>query len=71
MQIVEIASSVTEGQITNVVFDACRANEDRNERNINGFNVRFNLKANGEYQVTVRNAEVVVVAFANVDEFDI
>lgn len=69
---VEIAEQHANSQIEDVIFDACRANEKRIEKNVRGFNVQFaplDWKET-EHRVTVRDEEGVIIAFATVDKFD-
>ena len=62
--------NITESTAMNLIFDACRANERREPRNVGDYRVTFGLRADGTHDVIMRNAKGVVVATAVVDEFD-
>lgn len=71
MQNVKTSVKITEGKATDLIFDACRANEARNEwKNAEGYAVTFKLCADGMHEAALRNPSGEVVALANVDEFD-
>ena len=72
MQNVEFtAAKITEGKAENLIFDACRANEDRADwKNAEGYAVTFKLCADGTHEAALRDASGEVVALANVDSFD-
>lgn len=58
---------VNEGRNENAIFDACRANEKRENKD----GVSFLLLANGDYEATFRNADGIVETIVKVDEFDV
>lgn len=59
--------SITETQATEAIMNACRANPARETRG----NVSFlPTPVIGGHEAIVRNAYGIVVALANVDEFD-
>lgn len=60
-------AGITEGKAVELILNACRANENREDR----MNVTFNWFACGHlYEATLRNEEGFVVAIACVDQFD-
>lgn len=62
---------IRESTITNVIFDACRANEAREPRSIGGFSVTFTPLPNGvEHEAAVCDTTGAVVGLAVVDRFD-
>lgn len=65
----------TETLATEYILHACRANEGRKPRftfQENGLTkVTFTELMDGTHEACLRNADGVVVALANVDEFDI
>jgi len=64
-------TQISEGKATGLIFDACRANEDRNDwKNAEGYAVSFRLRTDGDYEAALRNPEGIVVALAVVDKFD-
>lgn len=69
-----LETTMTEGKATEIIFKACRDNEQRNPATIAycGYNydVTFKLNADGTHEAAVRNFEGVVVAIAKVDKFD-
>lgn len=67
MQNLRHKNSLTEWQAANAIFNACRANENREPR----AGVTFNLLANGEHEAALRDADGVVVALAWVDWLDV
>lgn len=64
--------AITESLATDLIFNACRANEDRSDwQNGDGYSVTFKLFINGrEWEATLRDAAGTVVAIATVDKFD-
>lgn len=62
---------ITETLATEYILNGCRANELRYMRRIGGGKVTFTFLADGTHEACLRNADGVVVALANVDEFDI
>jgi hypothetical protein len=64
---IEHASKANIGRNENAIFDACRANPNRENRG----RVTFLLLASGDYEATLRNAEGIVVCIAKVDKFDV
>ncbi len=60
------AATITEGKATEAIFNACRGNEDRAPKG----NVTFRVTMTG-HEAALRDADGVVIALANVDEFDI
>ena len=75
MQNLTHAPEVTEGMATEAITQACRANEKREVRkgSVGGSwcKVSFTLLADGTHEAALRNADGIVIALANVDEFDI
>ena len=60
--------SKTQAARENEVFDACRANQNREARG----NVTFsNTLVDGDHEVYLRDAEGVVVMICKVDEYDV
>lgn len=71
MQNVQTSAKITEGKATDFIFDACRANEDRNNwKNAEGYAVTFKRCADGTHEAALRDPCGEVVALANVDSFD-
>ena len=71
MQHLTFAPFVTETFATETIFNACRDNPERNTYNGSGMvRVTFTLLADGTHEACLRNGHGVVVALANVDEFD-
>lgn len=58
---------ISEGKAIEAIFNACRSNEKREERG----NVSFMLCANGSHEAILRDEAGVVIALANVDEYDV
>lgn len=56
---------ITETKAMDAIFNACRANPSREAKG----NVTFRPTISG-HEAALRNAEGVVIALANVDEFD-
>jgi hypothetical protein len=50
----------------NAIFDACRANENREAKG----RVTFMLLASGDYQAALRDEDGIVVTLCKVDKFD-
>lgn len=64
---------VNETEVTEAIFNACRNNAARKPHRCMrapGFSVSFTMLADATYEACVRNEQGVVVALANVDEFD-
>jgi hypothetical protein len=61
---------VKKADAQNAIFDACRANDSREPRNVGRFTVTFSLLSSGDYGVAVRDLSGMVVALAKVDKFD-
>lgn len=59
-------AEITEGNAMEAIFNACRANEDRAPKS----NVTFTVTTNG-HEAALRDANGVVVALADVDQYDI
>jgi len=57
---------ISEGKATEAIMDACRANESRQPKG----GVTFMLCADGSHTAALRDENGIVVALANVDEFD-
>jgi hypothetical protein len=71
MQSIQTIASFPNHTAMSMIFDACRANSARQPRTLEtGHSVTFTLLANGGHQACLRNSSGVVVALANVDEFD-
>lgn len=70
MHNIECHSEISKGTVTTVIFDACRANTNREPREVAGFRVTFNQLANGEHEAVMRDTEGTVVGLAHVDKFD-
>lgn len=66
MQNLTHAAATTEGKATEAIFNACRANPQRNAKGA----VTFRLMANGNHEAALRDNDGVVIAIAHVDEFD-
>ncbi len=58
-----------EGRAMDIIFDACRANPDRQERTVRLFTVTFKAFGNCEHLAEVRDG-FGIVATAIVDQFD-
>ena len=71
MQNAQFMNGCNESQVTEIIFDACRANESRSARIVKGHRVSFTLLITGEHEVCVRNPVGMVIALANVDSCDI
>lgn len=62
-----MTEKICEGDAIDCIFNACRANTDRQDKN----GVSFTQLINGnEYQAVLRDATGIVIAIAIVDEFD-
>lgn len=59
-------AEITEGKAMEAIFQACRANEARAPKG----NVTFRVTIHG-HEAALRDANGVVVALADVDQFDI
>lgn len=71
MQNVQVTAEISEGKATDLIFNACRANETRADwKNAEGYAVSFRLNADGTHEAALRNPEGVVVGLAVVDSFD-
>lgn len=57
--------SITEGKAMELILDACRANERRENRQVQGHTVTFMGS-----EAVLRDPEGIVVALAYVDNFD-
>lgn len=68
-----LLAEVTETNATERIMDACRANPDRRSVYLDDFAcaVSFTLLADGTHEACLRHQNGVVIALANVDEFDI
>ncbi len=65
-----LKDSITEGKATELIFDGCRDNEKREERQLrDGYSIKFYVLIKG-CEAVLRDPEGVVVALANVDESD-
>lgn len=62
---------VTESQITDAVFNACRANENRICKRVGDFFVNFNHLEKSEYVAVVYAVNGNYAGSAIVDEFDV
>lgn len=71
MHSLEHSAAITEGQATNVIFDAARANPKRERRDAGSYVVQFSHISGTEYRATVRDRSGLSVAIAVIDEFDI
>lgn len=77
MQNLTHSPEVTETFATNAVFDACRANPERLSKYVchGSAMASFTLLADGTHEVCIRSDQAdlqgVVIALANVDQFDI
>ena len=71
MQNVQTSAKISEGKATDLIFNACRANEARADwKNAEGYAVSFKLRADGTHEAALRDPSGEVVALANVDSFD-
>lgn len=61
-----INPGITEGKAADAIFDACRANEAREDKG----GVKFNLMTDGNYAAVLRDDAGVILAVAVVDKFD-
>ena len=59
-------AAITEGKAMDAIFNACRDNEDRAPKG----NVTFTVTIHG-HEAALRDTDGVVVALADVDQFDI
>lgn len=71
MQNLEVLNdSITESQATELIFDGCRDNEAREERQLrDGYSIKFYVLVKG-CEAVLRDPEGIVVALANVDDAD-
>lgn len=60
---------MTNDQAMNAIFDACRANEKREDKGLVSFRAS-GLLEKGEFFATLRNTDGAIVATAVVDKFD-
>ena len=77
MQNLKFAAALSEGQATNIIFDACRANETRATWSNGKFEVKFDKvtmreyeSTNADHRATVFDANGFIVATAYVDRHD-
>ena len=73
-----LAGSITETAATEAIFDACRANPERNtvfvgkgETKVSFTRLALDVGIGQRYEACLRNEEGVVVALANIDDSDI
>ena len=59
-------AAITEGKAMQAIFNACRANESRQPKG----NVTFTATIHG-HEAALRDSEGVVIALADVDQFDV
>jgi uncharacterized protein YoaH (UPF0181 family) len=67
MRAISLAKGVTEGPAINAIFDACRANEKRENRG----NVVFRPFHEDEYFAVLYDADGKRMASAIIDQFDV
>lgn len=71
MHNVQHSAKITEDKAMNLIFDAARANEDREPCGVReGYAVSFTAFGNGTYEAALRDPTGEVVALAIVDSFD-
>lgn len=71
MQNLTHAANISESFALETIMNACRANPARETRIFKGRAVSFTLLADGTHEACLRDRGNVVVALANVDEYDV
>lgn len=61
---------ITDGQAMNLIFDACRGNDDRDNYQTESFDVGFKQYGGNEHLCEVKAKDGSWVATAIVDQFD-
>ena len=71
MQNVNTLPLVTESFATDLIFNACRANEHRCDWTDGKYSVKFIMCKDGTYEAVLKNVDGINIATANVDQFDV
>lgn len=71
MQNVKTLPLIKESFVTDLIFNACRANEQRNDWTDGRYSVKFTLCKDGTHEAILKNVDGINIATANVDQFDV